>query len=404
MPETLPLVSIIIPNYNHAQYIEDAIHSVLRQTYRNVEIIVVDDGSRDNSREVIAAFGDTVRAIFQQNQGLSAARNTGLTASRGKFIGVLDADDMYEPDFVETLVTALQGQPEADGIYCGYRFVDHLNQPLPQIEAREIAPEKLYWALVDGNFLVPESMFVRKHCYDAVGFFDTSLRALEDLDMWLRITSRFKVIHTTKILTRHRILPGSMSTDPTRQFENRLQVVKKNFGAEPAPTGKWNEDQRRAFSRAYLVSAVEYLQAKNEIRAFECLRSMAIARPALLARVETFYELACGDQPKGYRGEFASINLEQNTRVTLRLLEKLFADHELRLTEFKRPAYANAEYAFGLLAYGQGNTRAARRHFLGALSFQPSLILNRSFVGSLLRSFLGATLIQPLRRAMGRSK
>ena len=404
MPETLPLVSIIIPNYNHAQYIEDAIHSVLRQTYRNVEIIVVDDGSRDNSREVIAAFGDTVRAIFQQNQGLSAARNTGLTASRGKFIGVLDADDMYEPDFVETLVTALQGQPEAGGIYCGYRFVDHLNQPLPQIEAREIAPEKLYWALVDGNFLVPESMFVRKHCYDAVGFFDTSLRALEDLDMWLRITSRFKVIHTTKILTRHRILPGSMSTDPTRQFENRLQVVKKNFGAEPAPTGEWNEDQRRAFSRAYLVSAVEYLQAKNEIRAFECLRSMAIARPALLARVETFYELACGDQPKGYRGEFASINLEQNTRVTLRLLEKLFADHELRLTEFKRPAYANAEYAFGLLAYGQGNTRAARRHFLGALSFQPSLILNRSFVGSLLRSFLGATLIQPLRRAMGRSK
>ena len=404
MPETLPLVSIIIPNYNHAQYIEDAIHSVLRQTYRNVEIIVVDDGSRDNSREVIAAFGDTVRAIFQQNQGLSAARNTGLTASRGKFIGVLDADDMYEPDFVETLVTALQSQSDADGIYCGYRFVDHLNQPLPQIEAREIAPEKLYWALVDGNFLVPESMFVRKHCYDAVGFFDTTLRALEDLDMWLRIASRFKVIHTTKILTRHRILPGSMSTDPTRQFENRLHVVKKNFGAEPAPTGEWSGDQRRAFSRAYLVSAVEYLQVKNDIRAFDCLRSMAIAQPALLARVETFYELACGDQPKGYRGEFASINLEKNARVTLRLLEKLFADHELRLTEFKRLAYANAEYAFGLLAYGQGNTRAARRHFLGALRFQPALIMDRAFVGSLLRSFLGARLIQSLRRMLGRSK
>lgn len=404
MPETNPLVSIIIPNYNHAQYIEDAIHSVLRQTYRNVETIVVDDGSRDNSREVIAAFGDTVRAVFQQNQGLSAARNTGITASRGEFIGVLDADDMYEPDFVETLVTALQSQSDADGIYCGYRFVDHVNQPLPQIEAREIAPEKLYWALVDGNFLVPESMFVRKRCYDAVGLFDTSLRALEDLDMWLRITSRFKVIHTTKILTRHRILPGSMSTDPTRQFENRLQVVKKNFGAEPAPTGEWSVDQRRAFSRAYLVSAVEYLQAKNEVRAFECLRSMAVAQPALLARVETFYELACGDQPKGYRGEFASINLEQNTRVTLRLLEKLFADHELRLTEFKRPAYANAEYAFGLLAYGQGNVRAARRHFLGALRVQPALMMDRAFVGSLLRSFLGAKLIQSLRRMVGRSK
>lgn len=404
MPETFPLVSIIIPNYNHAQYIEDAIHSVLRQTYRNVEIIVVDDGSRDNSREVIGAFGDKVRAIFQQNQGLSAARNTGITASRGEFIGVLDADDMYEPDFVETLVAALQNQPDADGVYCGYRFVDHLNQPLPQIEAREVAPEKLFWALVDGNFLVPESMFARKHCYDTVGLFDTSLRALEDLDMWLRITRRFKVIHTTKILTRHRILPGSMSTDPTRQFENRLQVVKKNFGAEPAPTGEWNGKQRRAFSRAYLISAVEYLQAKNEVRAYECLRSMAIAQPALLAHVETFYELACGDQPKGYRGEFASINLEQNARVTLRLLEKLFADHELQLAEFKLSAYAHARYAFGLLAYGQGNTRAARKYFLGALRFQPSLIADRAFVGFLLRSFLGATLIQSLRRMLGRSK
>ena len=305
MPESFPLVSIIIPNYNHAQYIEDAIHSVLRQTYRNVEIIVVDDGSRDHSREVIGAFGDKVRPIFQQNQGLSAARNTGITASRGEFIGALDADDMYEPEFIETLVAALQSRPDADGVYCGYRFVDHLNRPLPQIEAREVAPENLYWALVDGNFLVPEAMFARKHCYDAVGLFDTSLRALEDLDMWLRIASRFKVIHTTKILTRHRILPGSMSTDPTRQFENRLQVVKKNFGAEPAPTGEWSGEQRRAYSRAYLVSAVEYLQAKNEVRAYECLRSMAIAQPALLARVETFYELACGDQPKGYRGEFA---------------------------------------------------------------------------------------------------
>ena len=328
-----PTVSIIIPNYNHAQYVGDAINGVLNQTYSDYEVIVVDDGSKDNSREIIGQFGDKVRAIYQQNQGLSAARNTGINAARGSYIGVLDADDLYEPEFIDTLVSSLESQPDADGIYCGYRFIDHLNNPLPQIEAREVAPEYLHQALVDGNFLVPESMFVRKHCYDKVGLFDTSLRALEDFDMWLRITSQFKVIYTTRILTRHRILPGSMSTDPTRQFQNRMSVVKKHFGAEPGPGGAWGEAQRRAYGRAYLVSAVEYLQAHNEARAFECVYAMVNAWPNLLTQMETFYELDCGDQPKGYRGEFASVDIDQNYPVVLRLLEKL--SHAPELHEFR---------------------------------------------------------------------
>ena len=103
-----PLVSVIIPNYNHAQYVGDAIRSVLAQTYRNYEIIVVDDGSTDNSRETVSQFDDQVQYIYQKNAGLSAARNTGIKASKGSLIGVLDADDMYEPDYLSTLVSALQ--------------------------------------------------------------------------------------------------------------------------------------------------------------------------------------------------------------------------------------------------------------------------------------------------------
>lgn len=404
MPKQNPAVSIIIPNYNHAQYIGDAINSVLNQTYFNYEIIVVDDGSKDNSREIIDAFGDKVHAIYQQNQGLSAARNTGINAARGNYIGVLDADDMYEPEFIGTLVSLLESQPTADGIYCGYRFVDHLNNPLPQIEAREVAPDKLYWALVDGNFLVPESMFVRKHCYDKVGLFDTSLRALEDFDMWLRITNQFRIINTTKVLTRHRILPGSMSTDPTRQFQNRLSVVKKHFGAELGAGGAWSDEQRRAYGRAYLVSAVEYLQAHDEVHAFECVYAMVNACPSLLSRMETFYELGCGDQPKGYRGEFASVDLDQNFSVVMRLLEKLSLAHELHeFKNFRRIAYANANYAFGLLAYGQDKTSAARRFFFGAIKHHPKLIFNRVVAGFVLRSLLGAKLIHRLKQLLGKS-
>ena len=404
MTKPNPAVSIVIPNYNHAQFVSEAVNSVLCQTFADYEVIVVDDGSRDNSREVLDTFGDRIRAIYQQNQGLSAARNTGIQAALGRYIGVLDADDLYEPDFLEVLVSALESQPDAGAIYCGYRFVDDVNNPLPQVEAREVPPEKLYQALVDGNFLVPESMFVRKECYDKVGLFDTSLRALEDLDMWLRISSQFKVIYTTKVLTRHRILAGSMSTDPTRQHQNRMSVIKKHFGAEPGPGGVWSDEQRRAFGRAYLVSAVEYLQVHNEVRAFDCVYSMVNACPSLLSKMETFYELGCGDQPKGYRGEFASVDVEQNYQVVMRLLEKLSHAPELHeFKELKRTAYANAHHAFGLLAYGQDRSSLARRYFLRAVRYQPKLLLDREMIRFLLRSLIGAKLIHSLKQARGKS-
>lgn len=404
MSNQAPAASIIIPNYNHAQYVGDAISSVLNQTCSDFEVIVVDDGSKDNSREVIDQFGHKVRAIYQKNQGLSAARNTGIRVARGAYIGVLDADDMYEPEFIDTLVGLLEEQKDAGGAYCGYRFVDHLNNPLPQIEAREVGPEHLHQALVDGNFLVPESMFVRKNCYDTVGLFDTSLTALEDFDMWLRITSQFKVIYTTKLLTRHRILPGSMSSDPTRQFQNRLKVIGKHFGAEPGPGGVWSAAQRRAYGRAYLVSAVEYLQVHNEARAYDCLYALANACPQLLAEMETFYELGCGDQPKGYRGEFASVNLKHNVPVVMRLLKKL--SHASELHEFKRlerNAYANMNYAFGLLAYGQGKTNMARKFMFSALQLHPKFLLDRAVAGVALRSLLGAKLIAWFKRLLGKS-
>ncbi len=403
MPKPNPTISIVIPNCNHGCYIADAINSLLSQTYPDYEIIVVDDGSTDQSRKIISSFGDKVRAIYQHNQGLSAARNTGIRAAQGSYIGVLDADDMVEPEFMSTLVSLLESQPDADGIYCGFRFVDQLNNPLPQIEARTISPDRLYKTLVEGNFLVPESMFVRKYCYDEVGLFDTSLQALEDFDMWLRITSRFKIVSTTKILTRHRVVTGSMSSDPTRQFQNRLRVIRKHFGAEPVPGGVWSDAQRRAYGRAYLVSAVEYLQAHDEVRAFECVYAMANACPSLLSEMETFYELGCGDQPKGCRGGFSFVNIEQNYRIVMCLLERLFQSAGLQdLRDFKNIAHANARYAFGLLSYGQGKSKAAQMFFFGAIRYQPKFLFDRVVMGSVARSLAGANLIRQLKRLGGR--
>ncbi|MEW6285732.1 MAG: glycosyltransferase [Chloroflexota bacterium] len=392
-----PLVSVIIPNYNHARFLGGAIRSVLEQTYRPVEIIVVDDGSTDNSAEVAAAFGDQIRYIYQTNAGLSAARNTGLRAAQGELIGVLDADDMYEPNFLETLVAALQADPEADGVYCGYRFVDEANNPLPQIENRPVPPGELYTALLDGNFFVPESVFLRRRVYDDVGFFDESLRACEDWDVWLRAAKKYRLIHSPHILTRHRVLAGSMSTDPLRMLTARLAVLKKHVGAEPPSSG--TSLLHRAYGRAYLGSSVEYLQYGHPERAYECFRKMANICPSLLLEVDTYYQLGCGDQPKGHMGDLASLNVKRNTLPLLGMMERLFADASTanEVKRLQRTACARMFHSLGLLAYGTREFDLSRRFFRRAVQNDFKLLFDPSLLSRWVKSLLGERLLERLK-------
>jgi tetratricopeptide (TPR) repeat protein len=393
------LVSVIIPNYNHARYIGDAIESVLAQDYHNYEIIVVDDGSTDNSREVVAQFGDTVKYIWQENQGLSAARNTGIAVSSGAYIGLLDADDLYEPHFMSTLVPLMKRRPEIDGVHCGYRFVDHLDNPLPQIEARSIPEGRLYEQLLGSNFLAPESMLVRRYCYDVAGNFDSSLRALEDWDMWLRISSRFNIVGTTQVLTRHRILPGSMSSDPKRMMENRFAVLDKHFGGEPLSEDGALEHVREAYGRAYLASCVEYLQVDDLEKARTSFLGMADGYPELLEQTDTFYQIGLGDQPKGYLGDFSSLNLDRSSQVLLSMLDDLFATEELadKVEEYRSVAYGHAYYALALLNFGARRFTQARRFFLAAFRHDPALAKNRQFITTWPKTWVGIKVFDHLK-------
>lgn len=398
-----PVVSVVIPNYNHAKYISDAIASVLNQTFRDFEIIVVDDGSTDDSREVVAQFGGRVQYLYQRNAGLSAARNVGIQAARGEYIGVLDADDMYEPVFLESLIGELDSHPDADGIYCGYQFVDEKNSLLPQIENRSIPSEKLYTALLDGNFLVPEAVLVRRNCYDRSGLYDGSLRASEDWDMWLRLAKRYKIIHTTRILTRHRVLAGSMSSDPQRMLTNRLSVLEKHVGLEPEDRHHPDAAKRRAYGRAYLSSCVEYLQNRDDGRAFDYFLKMANVCPELLVEVDTHFRLGCGDQPKGFMGNLASLNILQTSRRALKMLDELFgnAGRDASLQSFQRRSYVSAYIALAMLHYGSKHFKETRGFLLRAVSIDPRKAFNRQYVLLYLKSSLGAKNIKKL-KSIGR--
>jgi len=392
-----PLVSIIIPNYNHASYLGDAIRSVLHQEYRSFEVIVVDDGSTDNSREVAEQFDDKIHYIYQENAGLSAARNTGIRASKGSLVGVLDADDMYESKFLDTLVGALTSDPGADGVYCGYQFVDENNNLLPQIENRAVPSDDLYGALLDGNFFVPESIFLRKHVYEDVGFFDEALRACEDWDVWLRVTKKYRIIHSPQILTRHRVLAGSMSTDPLRMLTARLAVLKKHIGDEPSTGGSSNA--HRAYGRAYLGSCVEYLQYGDRDRAYQCFQKMANIYPELLVEVDTYYQLGCGDQPKGAMGDLASLSVKRSSAPLLEFMEKLNVDSNTNenVKRLEHASYAKAYHSLGLLAYGTREFKDARKFFFRAMMNDFQLFFNRQVVSLWLKSLLGSRLIDSLK-------
>ena len=395
--ERNPLVSVIIPNYNHARFLGDAISSVLNQTYKNFDVIVVDDGSTDNSREVAEKFDDKIHYIYQDNAGLSAARNAGIRASKGSLIGVLDADDMYEPMFLDTLVEALKSDLDADGVYCGYQFVDQENKLLPQVENRPVPSDELYDALLDGNFFVPESIFLRRYVYDDVGLFDEALRACEDWDVWLRAAKKYRIIHSPQNLTRHRVLAGSMSTDPLRMLTARLAVLKKHVGEEPS-TGD-SSALHRAYGRAYLGSCVEYLQYGDGDRAYQCFQKMATICPDLLVEVDTYYQLGCGDQPKGSMGDLVSLNVKRNSIPLLALMKRLNVDAGTSETvkRLERASYAKAYQSLGLLAYGTREFKESRIFFFRAMLNDFKLFFNRQILSRWFKSLLGPRLVKSLK-------
>lgn len=388
----MPTVSIIIPAYNHAVYLPDAINSVLAQTYSDVEIIVVDDGSTDDTRRVAAGFGDAVHYVYQANRGLSAARNTGIVRASGDYIGLLDADDLYEPQFLRTLTSILDSEPSTAAAYCEFRFVDAAQRPLFQSGSTPVQSEQLFNTLLDGNFLAAHCLLVRRASYEDFGVFDESLSACEDWDMWLRLAKGTSVRGVDSILACYRLTNNSMSDDPARMLANRRAVLAKHIGPEAGNTA---ERDRRAYGRAYFVTALEYIQAHEEAAAVSCMRRAAELHPTLLTQVETFYELALWDQPKGARGDLQKMAPAMNASRLVAFLDAIFAMPDLpaAVRLYQTQAYALAHEALGRISYGRRELADARRHWLRSAAALPKQIANPRMTALFAKSLLGERIL-----------
>lgn len=224
-------VSVVIPAYNYARYLPKAIDSVLLQEYRNYEIIVVDDGSTDNTAEVVAAYGDKVRYIHQTNAGLPAARNTGVKAACYDFVGFLDADDEWLPTMLKESMATFRRLPEEFALVaCRAVVVDPNSNPINRKRYVPTAP----WEITCRDLLMksqfsPSAVIARKCAFQTVGLFDSTLRSSEDRDMWIRILTRYRGMLNGDRLILYRRHSNNMSKNSDRMRVNTRRVLRSAF-------------------------------------------------------------------------------------------------------------------------------------------------------------------------------
>lgn len=246
-------VDVIVPAFNAARTLPFALESVCAQTFEDWRILLVDDGSTDDTAQVVAPFldrlGPKILYLKQQNRGLPAARNTAIRASGAEFLALLDADDAWLPCRLEESLKALRARPQAGLAYGGVTCIDSdglhgktFVGNRGRCEGR-VAPS-IYMRKID---LPCPTITFRRKCVDEVGLFDETMRATEDRDLWLRIALRYEVAFVPKVIAYYRVSPGSMTTDPERMLRAQTQFIEKHYGSP----GCGVVARRRALSQCY---------------------------------------------------------------------------------------------------------------------------------------------------------
>ena len=257
----MPTVSVIIPTYNLADYICEAIDSVLNQTFKDFEIIVVDDGSKDNTREVLKKYVNKISYFFKDNGGIASARNFGIKRSKGDYIALLDADDIWMPDKLEQQINIYNIDPEIAAVFTDAETFDNNGiirnslRPLSAPTDTKSLKYKIFEAglndgsvikgdfypdLINSNLFAASTALIKKSCLEKIGSFDENLVIDDDYDLWIRISKSFPVSFYSMVLMRYRIREDSASgTRGMRpylyrkrdayMFENHLKNCKSNF-------------------------------------------------------------------------------------------------------------------------------------------------------------------------------
>lgn len=228
-----PLVSVIIPSYNRENYIAETIESVLNQTYDNIELIVVDDGSTDKSRNIIDSYGDKISILEHPgriNKGQSAALNLGISISQGEYIAFLDSDDLFAPDKIDKQVRFLEENSQYGLVYGNGDAIDENGEILYRLyENDHYEKSDPNLILLDCYFLLPNNSLLRKDVLASAGLFDESLRAAQDHDLLVRVAEVTKVAYINECLFFYRRHKDSISQRSAKlRWKNGYKILRKS--------------------------------------------------------------------------------------------------------------------------------------------------------------------------------
>jgi len=222
------LVSVIIPTYNRVNSLTDSLTSITNQTYKNIELIVVDDNSSDNTKEIIFSLEipNLKFLTHEKNLGAPAARNTGIKNCTGDFIAFMDDDDMWHPEKIERQLNYLIQNPEADAVFCEFKYV---------LKNKFYYPDKIMFDnnLLDlslnrslGSFSLP---LIKKYCIDVTGLIDINLPSCQDWDYWIRLVQNFNLKKISDCLVTRKLSKDQITSDINKKIKGREYLLNKHW-------------------------------------------------------------------------------------------------------------------------------------------------------------------------------
>ncbi|OCR01212.1 glycosyl transferase [Oscillatoriales cyanobacterium USR001] len=268
-----PRVSVIIPVYNGDRYIIQAIESVISQTYKNWELIVVDDGSTDKTRQLLEPYLNTIRYIYQENQGVAAARNRGLREAKSELVAFLDQDDILLSDKLAAQVAFFEAKPSLGIVNSGWRIVNEKGEAISDIKPWQFFPILDWETWIVRTPVLPGAMMFSRQLIESVGGFDSRFNGVDDVDLLLRLAlTNCESAWLQQVTFCYRQHPGSVSTKKALQQAKTLEAVQDNFFNQPNLPTKVRQLENQArfegltwmawhlYHTGHPVEMVEYLE------------------------------------------------------------------------------------------------------------------------------------------------
>jgi glycosyltransferase involved in cell wall biosynthesis len=241
-------ISVVIPSFNSGRWLPDALASVFTQTRAADQVIVVDDGSTDDTQDRLAGYRDRLMYTYQANAGVASARNNGIHRAVGDWIAFLDADDVWHPRKLEMQLAALADRPDL-GLLGARTFVWPA-EAMPDLGScpSTVATSVAWSQLLIRNYFTTSAVIVRRSIFDEIGYFDTQLQGPEDHDLWLRIAAVTATANLELPLTGYRSLPGSLSRQADTMERGMCRILHK-LDAEGAWKDRWSRHKAYGYCR-----------------------------------------------------------------------------------------------------------------------------------------------------------